>query len=990
MKLAGPAALAFALFAIGVTSPSVSAQQDAPPVRQPSGPPPEGRVLSDAGTVRVIVRMKLRTQPEAMMSEDAVATQRVAIASADARIFSGPAASHIVSSNPFQTIPFTAIEVTEAGLAALAADPNVLDVQYDPIATITLLQSTALIQSTTTTAAGHTGSGWSVAVLDTGVERTHTFLGGRVVYEACYSTPIAGQSTSVCPNGTSEQTGAGAARPCGHADCLHGTHVAGIVGGSGPLFNGVAPDVNILAFQVFSSFTAAACGGTACVKTLGSDQIRALEQVYALRNTYNIASVNMSLGSGQFFSQAACDASNTAIKAAIDNLRGVGIATVIASGNNGFPNSMGQPGCVSSAVSVGSTTDSSTPSVSSFSNAAPFLSLLAPGSDIVSSKLNSTFGSLNGTSMATPHVAGAWAVLKARAPSASVPSVLSALQSTGRNITDTRAGAGGLVKPLIQLNNAMNALVPSCTYAINPTSVSIGAAAASGSITLATPAGCGWTAASNSGFITIDSAASGTGAAAVAFTVGANTSATARTGTATIGGRTFTVTQGGAVACTYSINPQAINITAGAADGTLFVTTQAGCAWSAASNSAFLTLQNGGGRTGSGGVPFSVAANTSATRTGTATIAGRTFTVTQGSPVVCTYAINPASVSLGNIGDAGTVTVTTQAGCAWTAASEAGFLTVSGGAGRVGSGTVPFAVLSNFADAARSGKGSIAGQTFTVSQQGAPGTAARRLRENARADFNGDGASDLLWREATRGYMAAWTLRGDLASKTAVSFGLVVDDQDWRIVGTGDFNGDGKPDLVWHHRTTGRIYLWYMDGVVRLGHTSFSLFGIGDTRWKVVGVGDFNGDGKPDLVWQHDTLGWLAVWLMNNATLIAGLDMSPIQVDAEWKIAGVGDLNADGKSDLIWRHSTSGTLGAWLMNGVTRTQYVPLDPGVVDDFDWQIAGVTDVNGDGTPDLVWHHLTRGWVAVWHMNGAARVGNGAFPIAIETNWKIVGPK
>ncbi|HXG57129.1 MAG TPA: FG-GAP-like repeat-containing protein, partial [Vicinamibacterales bacterium] len=97
----------------------------------------------------------------------------------------------------------------------------------------------------------------------------------------------------------------------------------------------------------------------------------------------------------------------------------------------------------------------------------------------------------------------------------------------------------------------------------------------------------------------------------------------------------------------------------------------------------------------------------------------------------------------------------------------------------------------------------------------------RLRRENARADFDGDGRNDLLWQHDT-GALAAWTLQGGVTIKTGVDLRDRAD-ASWRIAGTGDFNGDGKPDLVWQHRTDGWVSLWYMDGFTRIGETSLSL-----------------------------------------------------------------------------------------------------------------------------------------------------------------------
>src|SRR5437867_6837747 len=177
-----------------------------------------------------------------------------------------------------------------------------------------------------------------------------------------------------------------------------------------------------------------------------------LERVYDLRATYAFAAVNMSLAGGLFSST--CDGEE--YKPFIDNLRAAGIATVVAAGNDGSTDQVSAPACVSTAVSVGATTKDD--QVAYFSNVAPFLSLFAPGDEIISSYPGGEFVVASGTSMAAPHVTGAWAVLKQAAPGASVDEVLQALSGTGVMIVDTRAGTG-TTRPRIQVDVALMALL---------------------------------------------------------------------------------------------------------------------------------------------------------------------------------------------------------------------------------------------------------------------------------------------------------------------------------------------------------------------------------------------------------------------------------------------------------------------------------------------------------------------------------------------------
>ena len=171
-------------------------------------------------------------------------------------------------------------------------------------------------------------------------------------------------------------------------------------------------------------------------------------------------------------------------------------------------------------------------------------------------------------------------------------------------------------------------------------------------------------------------------------------------------------------ACSFSIAPTSVSVTSGATSGNVAVTAGAGCAWTAASNDAWITLTSGASGTGNGTVNYSVAANaTGSQRVGTVTIAGETFTVTQAA--ACSYSIGPTAVSVAAAGVSSTVAVTAGTGCAWTAVSNDGFISVTGGASGTGSGTVSYSVATNSLTSQRIGTVTIAGQTFTVTQTAA-------------------------------------------------------------------------------------------------------------------------------------------------------------------------------------------------------------------------------------------------------------------------------
>ena len=254
---------------------------------------------------------------------------------------------------------------------------------------------------------------------------------------------------------------------------------------------------------------------------------------------------------------------------------------------------------------------------------------------------------------------------------------------------------------------------PGCEVALVPQSVVVSASGGSPRFDVRTGAGCEWTAVAGVPWISIRSGASGSGNGTVRLDVAANPGAP-RTGTIAIGGEAFTIRQDGA--CTFAIAPEQRSVAAGGERVLVTVTTGDGCAWTASSSEAWMPVTAGASGSGSGGVEITVAPNTGAARTGTAIIAGQTFTVEQAGG--CTYGTAPQERSIDARGGSGMFTVTTSsAACAWTAVSRVAWITIRGEASGSGTGRVDYRVAPN-AGPARTGTIAVEDRVFTVTQSG--------------------------------------------------------------------------------------------------------------------------------------------------------------------------------------------------------------------------------------------------------------------------------
>ncbi|MEO0367952.1 MAG: S8 family serine peptidase [Pseudomonadota bacterium] len=439
------------------------------------------RSLSALGFSSVIVTFE---NPEArQITADDAASERLFIDSNRAAVNRGTASFSprlkAKMTTTFQYSPSAVMQIDAQDLAELESSSGVAHIAMNGFRRVSLAESVPRVFPTQGSSRYNGDNKWVVAVLDTGVDTSHSFMRtngvSKVVTEACYSG--AGvfdfRVIPLCPGGARSSTASGSGRHCTiNSDCDHGTHVAGIAVGdrdnSG--IDGVANRGKLMPIQTFTLINdfATCVTSFSCVVTADSDWIRGMERVYQLRNSFDFAAANLSFGGGIY--SGGCNSVSPSATNIIQLLRNAGIATTIASGNDGFNFSLSYPACITSGITVGAADDAD--NEASFSNGNSVLDLFAPGTSIVSSTPGGIFESYNGTSMAAPHVAGAFAVLKQAAPNASISEIEAVLKSVGPNIqlpsqsfSRRRLDVTAALRELVPFNPA--AVVPATTLLLD-------------------------------------------------------------------------------------------------------------------------------------------------------------------------------------------------------------------------------------------------------------------------------------------------------------------------------------------------------------------------------------------------------------------------------------------------------------------------------------------------------------------------------------------
>ena len=255
----------------------------------------------------------------------------------------------------------------------------------------------------------------------------------------------------------------------------------------------------------------------------------------------------------------------------------------------------------------------------------------------------------------------------------------------------------------------------SCDASLSATGVSIPTSGGNGTVNISSS--CAWNATTDSAWISITSGSSGSGNGTVGFSVQPHTGATYRAGSITIAGQPFTVIQN---ACSYTLTYSTTSFPATASNDSVTVTASgSSCAWTTISNNSWITVNSGSSATGSGIVNYSITSNpTTTARSGSMTIAGQTFTITQaGQPVTtCSYSVGAFNTALPSGSGSTTITVTTTSACTWRAIENVSWLSFSNISTIAGTSSVRLSYTSNTSTSARSTVITIAGKSYTVTQ----------------------------------------------------------------------------------------------------------------------------------------------------------------------------------------------------------------------------------------------------------------------------------
>jgi hypothetical protein len=265
----------------------------------------------------------------------------------------------------------------------------------------------------------------------------------------------------------------------------------------------------------------------------------------------------------------------------------------------------------------------------------------------------------------------------------------------------------------------------------------------------------------------------------------------------------------------------------------------------------------------------------------------------------------------------------------------------------------------------------------------------------ALADYNSNGEPDLIVQNnATSaavvyyyGLGGAEFLGWNVLNSGAGAAG-------WKLFATGDFDGNGVPDLVWQNAGTGQVNVNYYGGSGGASLIGFAVLnsGAGTTGWTLVAAADMNGDGVPDLIWQNNTTGQVNVNYYGGpggATFMGFAVLNSGAGTSGWHVVAAADFDRNGTPDLVWQKTSTGQVNVDYYTGTTLTGFAVLNSGAGTS-GWSVVGAADFDGNGVPDLVWQNNTTAQVTVNYYggaNGSIFEGSNYLNSSLNPGWRVM---
>jgi hypothetical protein len=284
------------------------------------------------------------------------------------------------------------------------------------------------------------------------------------------------------------------------------------------------------------------------------------------------------------------------------------------------------------------------------------------------------------------------------------------------------------------------------------------------------------------------------------------------------------------------------------------------------------------------------------------------------------------------------------------------------------------------------------------------------FNRTVRGDRRNRGQSSVYWHDRsstsqTRGMMLVWdvarTSTGPLIDGFAYDDrgGSRLDPSEYSVLGTGDITGDGRDDIFVRRLSDNSVRVRFVaplgeDNIFRLTDDSngfqpsfftpagsgWATIGQAPANWAPVGVGDMNGDGIPDIVWRNTTTGANGLWLLDASGAITWREIEGVS-DSSWQVQAVADFDDDGTCDLLWKNSSTGLVANWLMNddsSIRSFQPINFASG------WSVVGVGDFDDNpSSSDIMWMNDTTGVVGCWNMQSSSSIRSWKGITSIEAS-------